>query len=439
MKDFNNSKNLGMLKTTLKKQSESLPTLYKSDVRKPDTFYMWKVSAIGKKLHTLHGKEFSKKQTSTEKRVHAPKTSKMSDKEFALVMAKRAWLKKLDNGYSPKGKDLSDEYKALLESKNKSGGNNHCLLEGKQRKRPVNNADTFTTAYKPNCAHIYTFEAKTRKYFDYKSGVYLQPKLDGQRCLAFLENDKVFLLSRKSKQWKWLDHIREDVRVMLQGKKGLILDGELYVHTIDDIEGDIERFGFISSCCKTSRTSPHQREQLLEFHVFDVIVPDKPEMLQKGRMEILNSLFENYEGKFIKKVETIEIFSEKVMNEIFAEMIEKGYEGIMLRDKNLVYNQGKREQRLRKFKEFYDNDFLIVGANQAEGNQKGCVVWMCETEKGEQFTTTMKGSLEFRREMYENKEEYMGKYLKVRHQTPLEEIEKGVIPRFPVGLGVRED
>jgi len=232
----------------------------------------------------------------------------------------------------------------------------------------------------------------------------------------------------------------------LEGQdRKIILDGELYVHNLEKhgITGDVERFGFISSCCKTTRTNPHENENLMQFHIFDVIVPDNPKMDQCKRRKILDDLFEKYnavrDDETIQKVYTQEIFSESSLSENFASIMEQGYEGIVLRDKSLIYNQGKREQKMRKYKEFYDDDFIIVDAEKAEGTQEGCVVWICETQNGERFNSTMKGTLEFRRLQYENRNDSIGKLLKVRHQTPSEEIEEGVIPRFPVGLGIRED
>jgi ATP-dependent DNA ligase len=247
----------------------------------------------------------------------------------------------------------------------------------------------------------------------------------------------VFLTTRTGKQWSYLGNLRKEIQTFLQDNEGVVLDGELYSHDLSSIgiTGDGERFAFLQSCCKTGRVSPHEKEDLVEFHVFDVI----GEGDQKTRFKVLDSLFENYKGDLIRKVRTEKVYNEEEFLALYGSFIAEGYEGIMLRDNQLKYEQGKRSQRIRKHKEFYDSEFLIVGAVKAEGNQEGCVVWICETEKGEKFQTTMLGSLEFRREMYENRDEYIGKLLKVRHQVPLEEIEEGVIPRFPVGLGVRED
>lgn len=389
-------------------------------------------------LVTSHG-VVGGKMTVNRRKIKALKNGKKTAEEQAELTASRKWSGKLDDGYEPKVK--SKEYLQIIKEKQLSGGNNHCLMEEGARKKPVKNATVPQDTYLPNLAHTWLFQPKCEKYFDFDKGVYAQPKLDGHRCVAHIENqdgeDVVFLTTRTGKQWSFLGNLRREIQTFLKGQEDIILDGELYNHDLSSIgiNGDGERFAFLQSCCKTGRVSPHEKEDLVQFHVFDVI----GEGDQKTRFTTLDALFENYEGELIKQVRTEKVHSKEEFLALYGSFIAEGYEGIMLRDNQLKYEQGKRSQRIRKHKEFYDSDFLIVDADKAEGNQEGCVVWICETEKGERFQTTMKGSLEFRREMYENREEHFGKMLKVRHQVPLAEIEEGCIPRFPVGLGVRED
>jgi ATP-dependent DNA ligase len=69
------------------------------------------------------------------------------------------------------------------------------------------------------------------KEIDKKKIIYpclVQPKLDGVRCLAYWENDKIKLLSRGGKEWTVPNHINFQLESLLP--KDCMFDGELYVH-----------------------------------------------------------------------------------------------------------------------------------------------------------------------------------------------------------------
>jgi hypothetical protein len=433
---------------------DDLPTLYKKG-SKGTRRDCWLTYSQGDLLVTVYGKEGGKMQTS--KRPMPPlKSGKMTGEERALAEAKRAWLKKLDKGYLPDVE--TDDFKKLLEAKADSGGNNHSLLQNKPSKKPVTGCRVPSKSYLPNLAQTYSMEDKCRKYFDYQHGVYVQPKLDGLRCMAYIDvssqdGDCTILSSRTGKQWKWLQHLRDELESFLQGKTNWILDGELYVHTLWGLDcaennGDIERFRFISSACKTARSSPHPEESAIEFHIFDIISLDLPSLNQKERRKALDELWNEWQNQFdeentndshIRVVPTTTVHSEDEMLEQYSNYIAEGYEGIVLRDSSMVYQFGKRDTRMRKHKEFYDEEFEIVGAEKAEGTQEGCVIWVCKTNGGDLFRTTIQGTLEYRRQVYDDREQHIGKMLKVRHQTPPSEIAQGVIPRFPVAIEIRDE
>jgi hypothetical protein len=409
----------------------------------------WKTYVKGDVLFTTHGKEGGKMQTS--KRVIVPlKSGKMTAHERALAECKRAWLKKLDIGYLPD--EITPEFEELIETKRGAGGNNHGLMQTKLIKKPTSRAITPAKVHIPNLAKEYEFTPACRKYFDYENGVYVQPKLDGVRSLAYMVDGEVFLMSRKGKQWVWLNHIREQIKLVLNEwanetqnpVESVVLDGELYIHKLpQEVEG--QRWNTISSICKTSRTNPSENETIMEYHVFDVFFPDEPQTQQTDRMNALEEIwkikrkFKNGECDDIKRVWTALIHSEEEMRSSFAQFIEDGYEGIILRDSLLTYVEGKRDLRLRKFKLFFDDEFEIIGAEQAEGTQAGCVVWVCKSKGEDTFTTTIEGNFEYRAELYKNRDQYIGRLLTVRHQTSKEEIEEGAVPRFPVGIAIRED
>ena len=97
--------------------------------------------------------------------------------------------------------------------------------------------------YKPMLAY-----PVSDKPIDYKSVVYMQPKLDGVRCLIQANNyaDKgniipiVTAYSRNGKEWKNIDHILEELVPFFTKHPDAVLDGELYNHNFkDDFESII--------------------------------------------------------------------------------------------------------------------------------------------------------------------------------------------------------
>ena len=57
----------------------------------------------------------------------------------------------------------------------------------------------------------------------------------------------------------------------------------------------------------------------------------------------------------------------------------------MIRNKDGEYGINKRSKNLQKFKEFYDQEFQIVGYEEGTGNDAGTVIWVCMTQQGDLF------------------------------------------------------
>jgi hypothetical protein len=119
---------------------------------------------------------------------------------------------------------------------------------------------------------------------------------------------------------------------------------------------------------------------------------------------------------------------------LFAEFVEAGYEGIMLRNAAGVYRANYRSNDLQKYKEFMEEEYRIIDFKEGEGRDAGAVIWVCETADGKEFTVRPRGTMEQRREWFNDGESYIGKNLTVVYQELTEEGK----PRFPVGKCVRE-
>ena len=201
------------------------------------------------------------------------------------------------------------------------------------------------------------------KPVDYGEPVFIQPKLDGVRCLIQCDNGVVKAYSRTGKEWKNIEHILFNLQHFFTLEPNVVLDGELYNHDLRD------NFEQIISCVrKTKPTTTHRLESsgLVQFHCYDV--PSNP-----GRFDVRNEWIKfNVPRNFcIKHVETHEVHAEKYALDLHKIFLNKGYEGSILR-LNTEY-QEKRSHSLRKFKDFHDAEAMIVDWVEGKGKRKGTI------------------------------------------------------------------
>jgi DNA ligase-1 len=213
------------------------------------------------------------------------------------------------------------------------------------------------------------------KPIDYSEPVFMQPKLDGVRCL--IQYEKVELnfdtklnsgyevkaYSRTGKPWKNIDHILFNLKPFFSLNPSVVLDGELYNH---DLRNDFEKI--ISCVRKTKPTTTHRLESsgLVRFHCYDV--PSNP-----GKFDVRNEWINlNVPRNFcIHHVETHEVHAEKYALDLHKIFLNIGYEGSILR-LNTEY-QCKRSHSLRKFKDFHDTEAEIIGWVEGKGKRVGTI------------------------------------------------------------------
>ena len=254
-----------------------------------------------------------------------------------------------------------------------------------------------------------------KKFTNWKDGElgYVQPKLNGVRCLArYLEEVGVVLTSRGGKSYH-LPHLHEEIkRVLFYLSKDCYLDGELYVHG--------------QSLQKTVSMVKNNNPNI-EFHVFDIYNERQPDLNFSSR----NLSIYIKDQSFVKVVPTHTItFYEEIMS-LYKRYTSMGYEGIIVR-KNVKYRPGKRTDAIQKLKPHKEKEFKIMGWDVAEGNHEGCLIFICKTETGKLFRVTPKATLDERRRM--DGDDFIGEFLTVKYQ----ELSDSGVPLFPVGLVVRD-
>lgn len=279
----------------------------------------------------------------------------------------------------------------------------------------------------PNDKFIDTLNPKksTRKYAKYPADV--QPKLDGARCLAYWDGDRIVLMTRGRKEWN-LPHIKAQLEKCLP--KEAFFDGELYYH------------GVKRQTIQKWITKHYPESKKIEFHVYDIPVDENgEEKLWEERRLDLDRLVPGQPMQAdsntpnIVKVLTLEVQSEEQVMAFEAACIEQQFEGVMVRNRKGVYEWGVRSKNLLKVKRFEDDEFKVVDFTEAEGGHKGCVIWICETKDGKRFKVVPNGSLDERAEWFRTADQYMGKLLTVKFQgysnDGLPQIAKGIAFRLP--------
>ena len=98
------------------------------------------------------------------------------------------------------------------------------------------------------------------KPIDYSKPTFIQPKLDGVRCLIQYNKlncgeHEVVAYSRTGKQWKNIAHICVELKPFFAKHPNVILDGELYNH---DLKDNFEKI--ISLVRKTKPTAEDRQE-----------------------------------------------------------------------------------------------------------------------------------------------------------------------------------
>ena len=282
----------------------------------------------------------------------------------------------------------------------------------------------------PMLAHTYEPLSSKNKKNDIVFPCYVQPKLDGLRCICYMapngsSNDsKVVAQSRTGAYFESVEHICAELRPILLQNPGLILDGELYTADMpfEELAGLIKR--------KKTSEADMARVQLVKYHIYDVVVDGDYSERHDRVVQVVDGT----------KCPHLEVVDTRVINDVagfkqaFGEYVAAGYEGIMLRNAHGLYRQNYRSHDLQKYKEFVESEYPIVGFKEADGRDKGTVIWVCATAECRQFGVRPRGTQEQRRQWFQDGPQYVGKLLTVIYQ----ELSELNVPRFPVGKAIRD-
>lgn len=364
---------------------KTFPTLYHKG--KSGELRQWRTWADGDTMYTEHGVIDGALQISSKQCVgkNSGRSNETSPEEQAVAEATSAHKFKLERKYSltPAEADLP------------------LLL--------------------PMLAHVYDPKKHKGKY-------YVQPKLDGVRCIARWENDQVVLYSRQGKIYN-VKHISDELATFMN--KDDVFDGELYIHGMP-LQSQI-------SLVK----KPQDNSTQVEYWIYDApVIEGNDNVPFNKRFAYLLELWKKHNDP-VKTWKKIAFTQTKYIGDntnsiktLQEKFISEGYEGLMLRGVDSEYLWGYRSSELLKVKTFQDAEFVVIGMKEGDGKMKGHAICICQNDLADNtFDAVPKTTMEERKYMYEHQDEFIGRKYTVKFFDRSLDLK----PRFGVGLAFRDD
>ena len=260
-----------------------------------------------------------------------------------------------------------------------------------------------TTHFKPMLAHKFD-----NKRVDWSKPVFIQPKLDGIRCI--MKADGCY--SRNGKKFMNVQHLyTKTIKELFKQNPLLVLDGELYNH---DLRDNFEKI--VSLVRKQKPTSDDRKEarRLIQYHVYDYC------MAVNNKLNLLESDMNKYEkrmhqlvctdmyGKHIRYVPARGVHSLDKAKEIHNDFLQQGYEGSILRLDG-PYKCG-RSHDLMKFKDFSDTEAKIVSWVEGKGKRRGTIgKFIAVDSDGIRFGMPVMDKFEYLKKNFKAMQDWVGK------------------------------
>ena len=276
-----------------------------------------------------------------------------------------------------------------------------------------------------------------------KFPVYVTPKLDGIRCLKIDGN----VVSRTFKPIRNAELAAAVKDLLPDGSDGELIMGGTFQNTTSMVMSADKMIG----------------NEKAYFYWFDYVLDDNKKSYLE-RMEDMKKFMEDHPEiltaspvKIVPLVPT-EINTVEELMKYESEVLEQGFEGVMIRSATGPYKFGRstlKEGSLVKMKKFDDDEAIIIGFNELQKNTNektkdefgyakrsshkdgkidqdtlgSLIVDWRETE----FSIGSGFTAEQRKEIWESRDTLVGKVVKFKYfATGMKEA-----PRFPIFLGFR--
>lgn len=249
-------------------------------------------------------------------------------------------------------------------------------------------------------------------------------KLNGVRMMdKYVANlDSLQTISRGGKNYDTAATlINEELFEFLKDNPTYVTDGELYSHGqyLQKISG-IARLETWESRC-----------EMLEYWIYDLAIPD---MVFEDRLELLKEMQEYFKDSVrIKVIDHVLTKSWSDIQKLHDKWVLEGFEGLVARKPDKMYEFGKRGSTMIKVKMYQDQEFEIIDYQDGLRDEDFCFI--CQTDDGKTFAAKPIGSRELKAEYIEDIENIIGK----KGVIKFFEWSKEGIPLQPVFQAVRYD
>jgi ATP-dependent DNA ligase len=266
-------------------------------------------------------------------------------------------------------------------------------LHNKQLKKAVTHARAVTAAerYPPMLAQVLK-DLKTPIKIGPDHIVYVQRKYNGVRTVTTLDCSEAavaadcvpIMYSRRKLLYPGFQYIKDELKPVLEmywsEQRQIYLDGEIYKHgvALQDISGQ-------------ARRESQPGDVHYDYMIYDCFIANEPGLKYSERKKILDEIFENFELKYCKPVETFDADSHEEVDELYKVFLEEGFEGAMVRlDEPYRYSYNEYHSRiLLKMKPTHDAEYTIAGWETGEkGKAAEALMIICQTADGKKFPVT---------------------------------------------------
>ena len=282
----------------------------------------------------------------------------------------------------------------------------------------------------PMLAKVY--DNSNNKLFKNETSYYGQWKINGLRCFISAEpNDgnifnkwKFKFQSREGTYWNSLSYLESYLLSVLPEEflnrmvdEHIILDGELYIpgKSVNEINHYVK-----DPKCPENK--------LLQYWIYDIAVEDIP---QYKRNEILYDAFSdnicdlsniNTKDVHLSSTNIVRLIPNFIIENdddaiyMRDKFIDIGFEGLILRKRDGVYQYGKRNQTMIKFKRSTDGKFTIVDIKPEGLKRPDIPLFVCKNDINDQcFECHVGGSLDYQRQCLKDKDKLIGKQMYVEY------------------------
>lgn len=259
--------------------------------------------------------------------------------------------------------------------------------------------------------------------------VIVEPKLDGYRALAFVENGDVTLYTRNGNLIEGFEEIRKELSRL---PSGYVYDGEIIglEHSFKDMQKTVFRKG---------------GEKKGVLYLFDMLPIEEfkrgysTENLLYRKVNLEKALQGGFQTlRLVPYHGPIEEEREGEIHALFERYVQEGYEGIMVKGAHSLY-RCMRSSDWVKLKPSDTYDLPVVGYVEGTGKYEGMLGALIVDFDGNPVHVGSGFTDEERRTLWANREGLIGRIVEVQADCVTENQEGGKSLRFPVFKQFRPD